>query len=441
MKLYKGIFCSLATAALLTGCANEAPFVEPTTPDAGLTGTLMTRCLAPKLTNVEGVETSTRADVPSTDDFTVVISRKNNTRDASSAGSVEYTYSEMPEVLTLPVGDYKVYAHHGEDLSAAWDSPYYYGESEFGIDANKITDDVDPIVAKLSNIRVTIVFHPSLLSAMSGDANKVQVNVGNQGVMNFVPTETRSAYFKYVNQSQTLAATFDGIVDGAHVVETKTHDNVAPGNHYRITFRMYGIDDDKPGTVDGKVTVDASVEQVDMNHTIPGEQGEIITNPEDWRPSQGNGDEPGPGPDDPTPVEQTVPQITAAPAPSGMTAINLDEVNEVTDNIYCVLNVVSTAEEGIEEFNVVIDSGKLTPDELAGVGLSDKLDLVNPGELEGALNGLGLPANVGGMKSVTFNITGFMPMLGILGEGDHNFTLTVKDANGESTVTLRLHTN
>ncbi|MDE6632595.1 MAG: DUF4493 domain-containing protein [Muribaculaceae bacterium] len=432
MKLYKGLTYSLAAIALLTGCANESPFVDVKT--AGQTGSLMTSCLAPKLANTEGVDATTRADVPSTDDFKVVITRNGGSAStySSTPGSVEYKYSEMPEVLTLPVGDYKVFAHHGENKPAAWDEPYYYGESTFGIDANKITDDVDPIVAKLANIRVTIVFHPSLISAMSADS-KVEVKVGNQGVLTFTPTESRSAYFKYVNKSSTLAATFTGIVDGADVVETKTEDNVAPGNHYRITFRMHGIEDDIPGTVQGSVAVDTTVEKIDMNHTVDGEKEEYFE--DDMRPNQGGGNEP-------TPDEPTAPQITSAkPTEAGLIPVNLDAVNEVTENTYCVLNVVSTAENGIEAFDVIIESEKLNADELSNVGLSDKLDLVNPGSLEEPLTNLGLPVNVGGKKSVSFNITGFMPLLGVLGEGTHNFILTVKDANGETTATLKLHTN
>ncbi|MDE6811845.1 MAG: DUF4493 domain-containing protein, partial [Muribaculaceae bacterium] len=249
MKLYKGLFYSLAAAMVLSGCSKEDPFG----PDYdGPTGTLITRCLAPTLTNPEGLEMLTRAAVPSTGDFNVVITRQGGGRLGSEGGSFEYKYSDMPEVLTLPTGDYKVYADYGSNKPSAWDEPYYYGESDFGIEANKITDDVEPIVAKLSNIRVTIVFHPSLLSSMSDDSN-VEVKVGDQGIMNFVPTETRSAYFKYVNKSQTLTATFTGIVDGSEVIVTKTYDNVAPGNHYRITFRMHGIEDDDPGTITGEL--------------------------------------------------------------------------------------------------------------------------------------------------------------------------------------------
>lgn len=442
MKLYKGLIYSFGVAALLTGCAKEDPFASPEYD--GPTGTLMTRCLAPTIGNPDGIEAATRAAVPSTDDFKVVIARKTAASAVSTyaetPGSVEYNYSEMPEVLTLPADDYKAYAYYGDNKPAAWDEPYYYGESEFGIEANKITDDVDPIVAKLANIRVTIVFHPTLLSAMSGNDNKVEVKMGGQGTgMTFVPTETRSAYFKYVDQSQTIAATFSGMVDGAQVVQTKTHDNVKPGNHYRITFKLHGIDDENPGTISTGVTIDASVEKVDMNHTIDGEPEEILD--DDWRPTQG-GDEPtppGPGPNDP---EKSGPKAEALTPGEGQVGINLDTDNEITDNLYCAWKVTSEAESGFQEFTVDIISNRLTPETLKSVGLTDHLDLINPGVFKEKLQGLGFPVEIGGQTLAEFSISSqFLGLMKNLGAGNHEFKMTIKDSNGTSIVSLKLHNN
>lgn len=423
---------------MMTGCANEAPFTEPS---ATVTGKLMTRCLAPKLGNTMGNEMSTRAGVPSVDDFWVVITREGQQKEASSEGSVECLYSDLPEVLTLPVGDYNVSAHHGENPDFDWESPFYYGESAFGIDANKITDDVDPIIAKLSNIRVTITFHPSLLSAMSDGV--VEVNAGSSGKATFSPSETRSAYFKYVDQSQTLVATFTGTVEGESVVESIAYDNVAPGNHYKITFRVRGIEDDNPGTVNGGVTVDTTVEQNDLDRTIDGESDEPL-NPDDYddRPVQGGDGDPS-NPDDPTP-DLPKPYATAL-EPSGDYAgfdmINLNVVNEVTDHLYCAWKVISEAEGGFTTFTVDINSNTLTPEELDGVGLTDHLDLINPGEFKEALEGLGFPTEIGGWTEAEFNITGFLSLMAVLGSGTHEFKMTVSDANGTSVIYLRLHTN
>ena len=428
MKLYKGIFFSLAAAAILTGCSKEDPFTGSDSGN-GVTGKLMTSCLAPSLSNPEGFET-TRAAVPSTDDFQVTI-----TREGARIPAAEYKYADMPEILTLPVGNYVVTAHHGDNSTAAWDSPYYYGESNFTINANEITDEVDPIVAKLSNIRVTIMFHPSLASAM-GSGSQVDVKVGDAGSLTFTGTESRSAYFRYVNNSQTLTATFSGTVDGQSVVETKAYDNVAPGNHYRITFRMHSMNPDDPGSIVGDITVDASVEMVDMNVPVDGSEDEILE--DDMRPDQGgNTPDPGPGPDDP---KKPAPEVSAVDV-EGKTTIDLSKRNTVDDNLSCAFKVVSQADSGFQTFTVDIISDTLTADELDGVGLAQHLDLINPGEFADGLGGMGFPINIGGAKEAGFDITGFLGLLAVLGPGDHDFVLTVTGANGTTVSKVMLRTN
>ncbi len=426
MKLYKGVFFSLALASLLGACSKENPFGSEE--ENGAVGMLMTSCLAPSLTNAEGYEAVTRAAIPSTDDFKVVI-----TRAGTRTPAAEYKYADMPEVLTLPVGDYVVSAHHGDNNVAAWEEPYYFGESTFHIEENKITDEVDPIVAKLSNIRVTIVYGPSLVNAMGADS-KVSVNVGESGTMSFAADEERSAYFKYVDKSQTLTATFSGTVDGQRVVETKAYDNVAPGNHYRITFRLHTIDQEDPGSINGGITVDASVEQVDMNVTVDGETDEPVE--DDMRPVQGGNDtpDPGPGPDQPV----AGPTVTPLQM-DGKNPIDFDALNLFDDNLYCAFNVASSAAGGFTEFTVDIISNDLTADELAATGLASHLDLINtPDSYAAALQNLGFPINQGGKTSADFDISGFQMMLAIFGPHEHEFKITVSDANGTTVKSLRV---
>lgn len=435
MKLYKGIFFSLAAASLLAACSKEDPFGIGGT-EEGM-GVLKTSALLTSLANAEGYEAATRAAVPSTDDFTVTI-----TKEGARTPAAEYKYSEMPEVLTLAVGNYVVSASHGANNAAAWDEPYYYGESNFEIEENKVTDEVDPIVARLANVRVTIVFHPSLLSVMSPDS-KVDVKVGQVGSMTFTGSEERSAYFRYVDNSQTLTATFSGTVDGDAVVETKAYDNVAPGNHYRITFRLHGQYEEEPGSINTGVTVDASVETVDMNITVDGDGDDDLLE-DDMRPVQGGSSEdpgPGPGPDDPDQPDQPVagPAILPDTAPAGQKAISFDADNVVTDDLYIGFDITSEAEGGFTGLTVDIVSNILNDDELSFVGLSSHLDLVNTDpSMATPLESLGFATNVGGRKEVHFDITRFKEMLKMLDPDTHKFVITATDANGETTKTLVL---
>lgn len=415
-----------ATALGLGACSKEDPFggAEETA-----YGRFQTSALRVELKNESGIpdvyNRPTRAGAPSVDNFNVEFYK-----DGEETPRASYKYSEMPEVVTLPVGSYTARASYGENLPAAWEDPYYKGESEFSIVKDEVTEDIDPIVCRLSNIRVSIAFDQALLAEM-GDDCKVNVKAGDTGSLDFTRNDIeKSGYFAYVENSNTLVAHFHGTVEGYPTSETKAYDNVAPGTHYRITFRLHQAGEDDPGDISTGLTVDASVEIVDMNENIIPDD-DIIE--DDMRPVEG-GTEPGPGPDEPGPVEpgKTAPAITAK-APIDF---NID--NPVTDGMECEFYVHS--EYGVDALSVDIDSNTLTADELEGVGLAPHLDLVNPGQFEEGLTGLGFPVNVKGEKDLTFKIGDFMPLLAVLGPGTHRFKITVTDAGGTETKTLTLIT-
>lgn len=102
-----------------------------------------------------------------------------------------------------------------------------------------------------------------------------------------------------------------------------------------------------------------------------------------------------------------------------------------------------TTQSAFTGFTVDIISDKvLPPSELAGVGLADHLDLLNPGTYKENLEGLGFPTgtDVTGNKTLAIDISGFMGMLSMLNkEGNCDFRLTVTDASGTNTKTIQLY--
>lgn len=102
-----------------------------------------------------------------------------------------------------------------------------------------------------------------------------------------------------------------------------------------------------------------------------------------------------------------------------------------------------TTQSAFTEFSVdIISETVLPPSELTGVGLTDHLDLINPGQYENTLQGFGFPtgAAVTGNKTVSFDITGFMDLLTLLNrEGNCDFRLKVTDASGTNTQTIQLY--
>lgn len=102
-----------------------------------------------------------------------------------------------------------------------------------------------------------------------------------------------------------------------------------------------------------------------------------------------------------------------------------------------------TTQSAFTGFTVdIVSESVLPPSELEGVGLTDHLDLVNPGIYKTQLENLGFPTGdaVTGSRRVSFDITGFMDLLTLLNrEGNCDFRLTVTDASGTTTKTIQLH--
>lgn len=428
MIKYIKFFSSIALMAFACACSKEAPF------DMGgetLMGQLSTEALSLEIKNEENL---VRADVnaPDVNDFTVEIIKTGEELPAAT-----YLYSKLPEIITLPVGEYTARAYYGENPDASFDAPYFYGSTEaFNIEPSKITSDIAPVVCRLSNVKVTVIFAESLASVMSADS-KVSVSVGESGKLEFTGSETRSGYFAFVEGSNTLGAVFEGEVEGYPTVQQKAYDNVVPGNHYRLTFSLRSAGEGDPGTIGVGLNIDATVEVVDINGEVDAPDDNVIE--DDMRPVEG-GDEPGPGPDQP---------VVDGPSMSANNPLKLSEegeriVNEVSVGDAVEIKILS--DSGITAFTAEIISEILTPEELVGVDLDSRIDLLNPVNSEGvdmtdALVNFGFPVGdqVRGKKDVTFKITDFLGMIQMISgdeKHDHEFKLTVTDASGTSVKSL-----
>lgn len=425
------IFPFLAAAALVTGCSKENPFGGENSGE----GQVLKSALAMELNTDENIrqKPATRADV-SLDDFMVVFTK-------DGVPVAKYKYSEMPEVVSLPAGDYTCSATYGENRIAEWESPYYLGQSgTFSVEPYEITSYIDPIECKLENVKVTVTFDPVLVSHMSADSY-VEVKVGADSGLNYTTAEATSGkagYFLHTAET-TLAATFYGTVDGAKTIETKSYTNIQRGCHYKLNFKLHdGGNGNASGDIDGEVVLDASVTVVDIERNVTVDD-ELVDVDKNEHPNEGNGDTPpGPGPDDPEPE---LPTVTALD-PTDIDAVNDAEM--YGESAPCVLVVKSSADAGITVFTCDIDSNTLTPEELESVGLPAHLDLaVTPSDLADILSSddFGFPVNVKGQKEVRLELTKFLPMLGALGPGLHKFHLTVSDANGTINKTLQIRTN
>jgi hypothetical protein len=416
-KLY--ILPLLAASLLATGCSKDDPFGASSN---GGEGKLLKSALAVDV-KADAIirEQKTRSDAD-LDDFNIII-----TRDGQSAPTAKYKYGEMPEVISLPEGKYSVTATYGEDRDAAWNSPYYLGKSEtFDVRAYEITSYIDPIECTLENVMVSILFDQSLANAMSDDSY-VEVKVGDNSGLKFTSTEAAAetpGYFRHTDET-TLVATFYGTVDGAPVVETKSYTNVQKGYHYRLTFSLHGHSTGATGDADADVTVDGKVEVIDVTRNVDLGEDSLLDDSE--RPNEDGGTQGGGGTE------------TKAPAITVDAPVSFDKVNTLYTGDSCELHLTSYADGGFQAVTCQIVSDALTPEELESVSLSDNIDLVNtPASMADALQGLGFPVNIGGKSSVDLSLTKFVPMLAAFAGVEHDFIITVTDANGTTSKTLKL---
>lgn len=422
----RDIILLTALVGLAASCSKESPFIGESGSEE--TGQLAKSALEVdvRLSNLIEVKkgSATRATerpAINTGDFNMVF-----TREGASSPAARYKFSEMPEVVTLPAGKYTCTATIGENRNAAWDSPYVVGRSEtFEVKAGGITSTVAPIECRLENVMVTVDFSALLRESMSKESY-VDIQVGDD-VLRYTLDEVdnnRAGYFRHSGET-TIVATFNGDVDGQPTSRTYTQTNVQKGNHYLFTFRMHRHDGESEGGMEGTVTVDATVDVTNVDRGIPVDEDPVLDDNE--RPREDG--------DDLAPADK-------APEIKANKGIDIDGVNVMQEGSEVVLTITSFADAGITKLTCDIISEKLTPAELATVGLSDHLDLVNTdAAMIEPLTNLGFPVNVGGQKLVTFNLTKFVPLMKALGACEHKFKLTVEDANGETVKTLTLKFN
>lgn len=408
------ILLTLAVAVGLTSCHDDHWI--PNTSDGEGSLSLSSLNISVK----EGETVISRASTD-TDNFIVKV------YDASGSLYSQWKVAEMPEILTLPVGDYSLTVISHEQEKAAWDAPYYEGSKSFSITDGLITE-IGTVTCSFANIKVSIRYSDALAKLL-GDDVKVTVICNDEGSLEFTPAETRSGFFQAIPGSSTLVATFEGSVNGHKETLRKTFTDIEAGQHRIITFAVKGGQGEIPdevGTVATPgITVDATIIDAPISGNIDIDD-EIL---DGKRPTEDPLDPVVP--DDPTPSTALTmtPSVPFAPA-----------VNDIVEGASYTVDIHS--DNGVTNLMVEIISDYLTYDFLSGVGLSTKFDLADAldafdksRDLSEALLGFGFPIkdDLKGKTDVHFDISQLVPLLNLSPDpGNHSFKLTVTDANGVS---------
>ena len=341
---------------------------------------------------------------------------------ADGSEVIEYTYGNMPEVVTLKTGSYGLTVESHKVKDAEWEAPYYTTSTTFEIKKNSITR-LDPQICRFKSIGVAVSYSDKL-RAMLGDDVKVTVVANDMGRLEYTRDETRVGYFKAIEGSTTMVVTLTGTIGGQHVEHVKAFTDLEGGQRRMIVYNAVPAPEPPSQTGDinpGGITIDSDLEVIDVDGNV--QTGEDTENPKNPWDDEGQG---GDGPKPPTPDDDAA---TFTSEYLDLTGANdVDSYGTEAGKKPAVVEIACP--KGFAKLEVEIESAFLTEEMLSGVGLTTKFDLANPGAYAEGLAGLGFKIgdDVKGKTSSTFDITGFMPL--IFEAGEHKFHITVTDSEG-----------
>ena len=204
---------------------------------------------------VESEPASGRISAVNTDDFKVTIFRADG-----SEYLVIDPYSSAPPEVQLPTGVYYVEAHSNDLVEAAFDSPYYFAQSDtFSIDKEELkTIDVE---AKLANAKVAINFSTEVTNVFDAYSGQVEV-VSSGTTLAYVQGETREGYFVVEPLAVEVYLSYTKL-DGSTIDRTfnTSIDDPQPATLYNINVDATLED----GAIVFNLTVDEGVDTVDID--------------------------------------------------------------------------------------------------------------------------------------------------------------------------------
>lgn len=399
-RLIKTFALIFAMTMLFISCDRET-FNIGSGDDNGVEGTL--NLAAFKIgVNLGEVEVNTRATNVS--EFLIDIYKEG-----IEAPYKQWKFADMPEVITLPVGTYHLNVHSHVPEDVAWDVPYYFASESFDIVKNRYTD-IGTIICKLKSIKTSVKFDDALAAIMD-DAAKVTLLTNEKASLDFDKTTVeKSAHFKAQSDvNNIIKTTFSGVVDGQSVTITKTFTNVKAGEHriFKYALKDSGGDLGDNGQPDISIDIDITCDIIDETVVIdPGEEDIIGGEENDGLP-------------------------TMVGANLNGNSFDIDGIHNIPAD-GCTLIVDINSPKLLGDIEITIDSETLTPSALAELGLATQFSLVNPGQYETALVGLGFPvgSSVVDQSSLQLDISRLTSLLGSKTVANHALTIKITDKAG-----------
>lgn len=339
----------------------------------------------------------------------------------------QYTYSEMPEIISLPVGTYTVVASSAEAATNGFDVPFYTGSTEqFTIKENELTE-VSALTCRLANVMISVEYDEELRKLMGEDV-VTTVKIGDNS-LDIPSSETRKAYLIALASVSPMDITLKGTIDGESVTEVNRVEKVQAGQYNIIKYTLSPVDDGNNsvgGNLNIAINVDSSMTSSDETVGVnPGEEPGIDDFPTDGgeEPGGGDGDSDGDG------EGGITSDINITGKKLGDSSFDIDQTQTITGATTLIVGIEAPA--GIQNLKVTISSDNA---DFESIGASfGTFDLANPGDKESMIAELGLPYGtaVKDKTELDFDISTFTSLL-IPFDGTHTFKITVTDNQGKT---------
>lgn len=344
----------------------------------------------------------------------------------------QYTYSEMPEIISLPVGTYTVVASSAEAATNGFDVPFYTGSTEqFTIKENELTE-VSALTCRLANVMISVEYDEELRKLMGEDV-VTNVKIGDNS-LDIPSSETRKAYLIAPASAGSMDITLKGTIDGESVTEVKRVENVQAGQYNIIKYVLSPVDDGNNsvgGNLNIAINIDSSMTSSDETVGVnPGEEPGIDDFPTDGgeEPGDGDGDSDGDG------EGGITSDINITGKKLGDSSFDIDQTQTITGATTLIVGIEAPA--GIQNLKVKITSAGNDDFNGIGEGLGE-FDLAHSDSMnenaQAMIPVLGLPIDdaVLNQTNLDFNISKFTSMLSGF-KGTHTFKITVTDNQGKT---------
>ncbi len=221
--------------------------------------------------NLSAGEGSVQLRVKVSDDVSVVtravdetLLNSMQTRIYNHKGLIRYYDNAMPMPASLKLisGDYHAFVIAGDSVSAAFDTPYYIGRTDFTVRNGETTQA--QVTCTIANVLASVEFAPELNEVVDNCSVKIFTPYGE---LIFTEENLNSVgYYMLHGEERNLGWSFEATKkDGKAYTQAGIIENVEPATQYALTF-SYNPQNEQTGGAFIDIKVNEST--VDTNHEV-----------------------------------------------------------------------------------------------------------------------------------------------------------------------------